>query len=138
MTNRKKISKAQMRRHISSYCGIFKQKPGEKSIVQEGDNAQNGTFNGHRDTDNSRSTTGDVCRASDTLAGTLAPPKTVSPMFAGKLPAGVGKTAIFTGGVQSPNLRQAAVESTSPQPSPQRGEGEEIYSSTGTTSLSMM
>jgi hypothetical protein len=35
MTNRKKISKAQMRRHISSFCGIFKQKPGEKSLVQE-------------------------------------------------------------------------------------------------------
>jgi hypothetical protein len=35
MTNRKKISKAQMRRHISSFCGIFKQNPGEKSVVQE-------------------------------------------------------------------------------------------------------
>ena len=29
-------------------------------------------------------------------------------------------------------------ESTSPQPSPQRGEGEVLYSSTGTTRLSMM
>ena len=35
MANRKKISKAQMRRHISSFCGIFKLKPGEKSVVQE-------------------------------------------------------------------------------------------------------
>jgi len=29
------MSKTQMRRHINSFCGIFKQKPGEKSVVQE-------------------------------------------------------------------------------------------------------
>jgi hypothetical protein len=35
MANRKKISKAQMQKNISAFCGIFKQKPGEKSVVQE-------------------------------------------------------------------------------------------------------
>lgn len=35
MAKRKKMSKAQMKRHISSFCGIFKLKPGEKSVVQE-------------------------------------------------------------------------------------------------------
>jgi len=35
MAGRKKMSKTQMRRHIHSFCGIFKQKPGEKSVVQE-------------------------------------------------------------------------------------------------------
>ena len=35
MANRKKISKAQMQKNISAFHGIFKQKPGEKSVVQE-------------------------------------------------------------------------------------------------------
>ena len=32
---KKKLSPAEMRKHIHSFCGIFKQKPGEKSVVQE-------------------------------------------------------------------------------------------------------
>jgi hypothetical protein len=35
MANRKKITKTQMRKHISSFRGIFKRKAGEKSVVQE-------------------------------------------------------------------------------------------------------
>jgi len=35
MAKRKKISKAKMQKTISAFCGIFKQKPGEKSVVQE-------------------------------------------------------------------------------------------------------
>jgi len=35
MANRKKMSKTQMRRHIHSFCGIFKQKPGGKSDNHE-------------------------------------------------------------------------------------------------------
>ena len=35
------------------------------SKITPDDNGQNGTINGHRETDNGRSTTGDVCRASD-------------------------------------------------------------------------
>jgi hypothetical protein len=35
MANRKKISREEMRKRISSFVGIFKQKPGEKSVVQE-------------------------------------------------------------------------------------------------------
>jgi hypothetical protein len=35
MAIRKKISKAKMRKTISAFCGVFKQKPGEKSVVQE-------------------------------------------------------------------------------------------------------
>ena len=30
-----KLSPAEMRQHIRSFCGIFKLKPGEKSVVQE-------------------------------------------------------------------------------------------------------
>jgi len=29
------MSPTEMREHIDSFCGIFKQKPGEKSVVQE-------------------------------------------------------------------------------------------------------
>jgi hypothetical protein len=29
------VSPVEMRKHIHSFCGIFKQKPGEKSVVQE-------------------------------------------------------------------------------------------------------
>ena len=32
---KKKLSPAEMRKHIHSFCGIFKLKPGEKSVVQE-------------------------------------------------------------------------------------------------------
>jgi hypothetical protein len=32
---RKKMSPAEMRKWIDSFCGIFKLKPGEKSVVQE-------------------------------------------------------------------------------------------------------
>ena len=32
---KKKLSPVEMRKHIHSFCGIFKQKPGEKSVVQE-------------------------------------------------------------------------------------------------------
>ena len=36
MANRKKrVPPEQMRKHLRSFCGIFKQKPGEKSVVQE-------------------------------------------------------------------------------------------------------
>jgi len=36
MANRKKkLPPEQMRKHIHSFCGIFKLKPGEKSVVQE-------------------------------------------------------------------------------------------------------
>ena len=31
---KKKLSLAEMRKYIYSFCGIFKQKPGEKSVVQ--------------------------------------------------------------------------------------------------------
>jgi len=32
---RKKMSPAEMRKWIDAFCGIFKLKPGEKSVVQE-------------------------------------------------------------------------------------------------------
>jgi len=32
---RKKMSPTEMRKWIDSFCGIFKLKPGEKSVVQE-------------------------------------------------------------------------------------------------------
>lgn len=32
---KKRLSPAEMRKHIQSFCGIFKQRPGEKSVVQE-------------------------------------------------------------------------------------------------------
>ena len=35
MLRRKKMSLAEMRKWIDSFCGIFKLKPGEKSVVQE-------------------------------------------------------------------------------------------------------
>jgi hypothetical protein len=35
MASRKKLSRAEVRKRIHGFCGIFKLKPGEKSIVQE-------------------------------------------------------------------------------------------------------
>ncbi len=35
MANRKKVSREEMRKRINAFCGIYKQKPGEKSVVQE-------------------------------------------------------------------------------------------------------
>jgi hypothetical protein len=35
MAKRKKISREEMRKRVNSFRGIFKQKPGEKSVVQE-------------------------------------------------------------------------------------------------------
>jgi hypothetical protein len=35
MANRKKVSRDQMQKRINAFCGIFKQKAGEKSVVQE-------------------------------------------------------------------------------------------------------
>ena len=35
MARRKKISREEMKKRIDGFCGIFKQKPGEKSVVQE-------------------------------------------------------------------------------------------------------
>jgi len=35
MPHRKKMSPAEMRKRIDTFCGIFKLKPGEKSVVQE-------------------------------------------------------------------------------------------------------
>jgi hypothetical protein len=35
MKSRKKISPAAMKKCIRAFCGVFKQKPGEKSVVQE-------------------------------------------------------------------------------------------------------
>lgn len=35
MAARKKFNRADVRKQIDSFCGIFKLKPGEKSVVQE-------------------------------------------------------------------------------------------------------
>jgi len=35
MVARKKVSRAEMRKRISSFVGVFKQKTGKKSVVQE-------------------------------------------------------------------------------------------------------
>jgi hypothetical protein len=35
MAKPKKISREEMKKHIHAFCGIFKLKPGEKSMVQE-------------------------------------------------------------------------------------------------------
>ena len=35
MAKAKKISRKEMKKHIHAFCGIFKLKPGEKSMVQE-------------------------------------------------------------------------------------------------------
>lgn len=35
MAKAKKISREEMKKRIHAFCGIFKQRPGEKSVVQE-------------------------------------------------------------------------------------------------------
>jgi hypothetical protein len=35
MANRKKVSREKMRKRINAFCGVFKLKVGEKSVVQE-------------------------------------------------------------------------------------------------------
>jgi len=35
LSRRSKAKAEEMRKRIHAYCGIFKQKPGEKSVVQE-------------------------------------------------------------------------------------------------------
>lgn len=35
MAGPKKLNRADVRKQIDAFCGIFKQRPGEKSVVQE-------------------------------------------------------------------------------------------------------
>jgi len=35
MTGRKKLSREEIHKRIDAFCGIFKLKPGEESVVQE-------------------------------------------------------------------------------------------------------